>query len=103
MRERKDIVLIDGDIYIAPTVNDLPLQPSDAQSIGNIINAAPGWYKDTPSLGVNILAYLNAPNKIQKLNAMIRLMLSSDGYNSNPVSVFSNGSLFSVTANANLI
>jgi len=102
MRNRVDIVLVNNDIYIDPNVNDLPLQPSDAQHITDIINASPGWYKQYPQLGVGILLYLNSPGRLQQLLASVRLQLQSDGYSSNPTAVFSNNSLYSITANASL-
>lgn len=73
MDSRKDIliVVVDSDIsYIL----------SDVQHVEDTINAAPGWWKENPSDGVNIRAYLNSDGQAQVLARSISVQLQSDLY-----------------------
>lgn len=73
MDSRKDIliVVVDSDIsYIL----------SDVQHVEDTINAVPGWWKENPSDGVNIRAYLNSDGQAQVLARSISVQLQSDLY-----------------------
>ena len=73
-----EIVILDDDIVWAI---------SDEQHIQDTINAAPGWWKENFSDGVNIRAYLNAQGQEQILSRAIKTQLESDLYQVNNPSV----------------
>lgn len=91
------------DILIEVVNNDIQYISSDVQHVEDTINAAPGWWKENPSDGVNIRAYLNASGQEQVLSRSISVNLQSDLYIvTNPVVNFdSNGQLF-INPNATL-
>ena len=74
----------DNDILIE--YGDFAIFESDQQHILDIIYAAPNWYKEYPSCGLNIQKYLsgNGTNGIDKgnLNRNLQLQLQADGYSS---------------------
>jgi hypothetical protein len=70
--ENDDLVIENGDFVIAP---------SDKQHIKDILQSAPGWYKEFPLVGFNPFARLNARNNKQALNKDAKIQLQADGYN----------------------
>jgi len=91
------------DILIEIVNNDVQFVLSDTQHVEDTINAAPGWWKENPSDGVNIRAYLNSDGQAQVLARSITVQLQSDLYTvTNPQVVFdTNGKLF-INPNATL-
>jgi len=91
------------DILIDIVNNDVQFVLSDTQHVEDTINAAPGWWKENPSDGVNIRAYLNSDGQAQVLARSITVQLQSDLYTvTNPQVVFdANGKLF-INPNATL-
>lgn len=91
------------DILIDVVDNDIQWVASDVQHVEDTINAAPGWWKENPSDGVNIRAYLNSDGKAQVLSRSISVQLQSDLYIvTNPQVVFdANGRLY-INPNATL-
>ena len=91
------------DILIEVVNNDIQWVASDVQHVQDTINAAPGWWKESPSDGVNIRAYLNSSGQEQVLSRSISINLQSDLYIvTNPVVKFdSNGKLY-ISPNATL-
>lgn len=83
------------DILIKIVNNDVQLVDSDEQHVRDTINGAPGWWKENPSDGVNIRAYLNSDGQEQVLARSIMVQLTSDQYTvTNPkVSFDSSGKL----------
>ena len=84
------------DILIEVLNNDIQYILSDTQHVEDTINAAPGWWKENPSDGVNIRAYLNSDGQAQVLARSIQVQLQSDLYIvTNPVVKFdANGKLY---------
>ena len=69
------------------------LVESDDQHVTDTINAAPGWWKETPTEGVGIMKYLKGKNS-QELSRAIQINLKADGYDSRPdISFDANGKL----------
>ena len=91
------------DILIEVVNNDIQYVLSDVQHVEDTINAAPGWWKENPSDGVNIRAYLNSDGQAQVLARSIAVQLQSDLYIvTNPTVNFdTNGKLF-ISPNATL-
>lgn len=82
------------DILIDVIDSDIKFVFSDTQHVEDTINAAPGWWKENPSDGVNIRAYLNSDGQAQVLARSIQVNLQSDLYLCSPVVNFdSNGKL----------
>ncbi len=74
----KDFLLTE-DNELTIQSGDLLVAESEYQHIKDILEAAPGHYKQYPLLGANIRNFQNGPMSItQKRN--IRLHLESDGY-----------------------
>lgn len=90
--DRYDIQLKDNALVIEN--NDVVWGISDEQHIQDTINAAPGWWKENFSDGVNVRAFLNSQGQEQSLARKIIIQLQSDLYNvSNPQVSFENGKL----------
>jgi hypothetical protein len=53
---------------------------SDTQHVKDIILSFPGWWKNSPSIGVGVTNYIGSPNKLQQLNREIRLNLLADNF-----------------------
>lgn len=68
------------DILIEVVDNDIQYVLSDVQHVQDTINGAPGWWKENPSDGVNIRAYLNSDGQAQVLARSIAVQLQSDLY-----------------------
>ena len=73
----------DNDILI--DLGDFIVDFSDQQHILDIVYAAPNWYKEYPSCGVNIQKFLSGngsdgKNK-ENLTRVMQLQLQADGYN----------------------
>jgi len=92
MENRIDIKLDDNDLLILN--DDLVLVDSDDQHVTDTINAAPGWWKETPTEGVGIMKYLKGKGNSQDISRAIQINLKSDGYDSRPdISFDTNGKL----------
>ncbi|CAN5437071.1 hypothetical protein BH09BAC1_BH09BAC1_05020 [soil metagenome] len=79
--EAKDILLdSDGDLLIRE--GDFVVGPSDDQHVLDILMSAPGDWRQSPLVGVNIITFLNAPMDGTQRNALrqkIALQLQLDG------------------------
>ena len=99
MENRIDIKLDDNDLLILN--DDLVLVESDDQHIADTINAAPGWWKETPTEGVGIMKYLKGKNS-QELSRAIQINLKADGYDSRPVISFNTNGKLTINPNVKL-
>ena len=79
MASRYDIGLNNNDLLIQD--GDFTILESDEQHIIDNIGAFPGWWKQYPNDGVGIVAYQKGNADIQQIQKVLRLQLSSDGYN----------------------
>jgi len=81
----RDIALtnLDGDLLIKN--GDLSFIDSDAQHIHDIINDAPGEWKQYPVLGCNISNYQYSPVSSASIEQKIQSQLTADGYVASPV------------------
>lgn len=72
---------LDGDLWIKN--GDFITGPSDSQNIYDIIDSAPGDWKQFPSIGVNLNFYSNitALNHLNTLQLNIKNQLIADGFN----------------------
>ncbi len=77
--ERNDILSNDTGLRVES--NDLVFGASDKQHIEDTINAAPGWWVENFTDGVNIRAFLNSDGQAQVLSRKIKLQLQADLYN----------------------
>lgn len=73
-------ILLDENGEILFRNGDFLVGPSDKQSIQNILNAHPGWWKQFPTLGVGMSDYINSKNKQQQMQRSIKLQLESDAF-----------------------
>jgi len=77
-----DLQIINGDFVVGP---------SDNQHVSDIIMSPAGSFKQFPSLGVGVMNYLKSQNGLS-MEALIKQMLQSDGYQMSQVSAdFKNG------------
>lgn len=91
------------DILIEVKDNDIQYVLSDEQHVQDTINAAPGWWKESPQDGVNIRAYLNSDGQEQVLARSISVQLQSDLYQVvNPVVKFGTDGKLYINPNATL-
>ena len=60
--------------------NDLVYDISDTQHVQDTLNAAPGWWKENISDGVDIRSFINSSQQEQILARKIKLQLESDLY-----------------------
>lgn len=91
------------DIQIAVINNDISWVLSDEQHVQDTINAATGWWKENPSDGVNIRAYLNSDGQEQVLARSISVQLQSDLYTvTNPIIKFDTTGKLYIQPNATL-
>ena len=82
--DRYDL-LSDSNNNLIVLNNDMVFDISDTQHIEDTINAAPGWWKENFTDGVNIRSYLNSTGQEQVIARSLRIQLESDLYNvSNP-------------------
>lgn len=90
--ERFDILSAEnGDLLVSD--NDLVFGASDTQHIQDTINAAPGWWKEHFTDGVNIFTYLNSSGQEQVLCRSVKIQLESDLYTVvNPTAQYSSDS-----------
>ena len=92
MAIRYDLGLNNNDLTISN--NDVTFVESDTQHIADCINSNAGWWKENPTAGVNIMAYLKSRTNGQDLARVAKIQLTSDGYNCRPTtSIDSNGQL----------
>lgn len=90
------------DLGLIINDNDAIWDKSDTQHVQDIINAAPGWWKENHTLGVNIRLYLSSTGQEQVLQRSLKINLESDLYTvTNPKVYFHNGSLI-VQSNATI-
>ena len=83
--------------------NDLVYDISDTQHVQDTLNAAPGWWKENYSDGVNIKSYLNSSQQEQILARKIKLQLESDLYTvTNPKVYFDINGTMNVEPNATI-
>ena len=79
----KDFILNSNDLL---TLNgDFVIDTSDPQHLADTLNAFPGWWKENPSDGVGVFAYLNSAGQEQQLRRNIQIQLKSDNYAAAPI------------------
>jgi hypothetical protein len=101
MALRYDIALENNDLAFAN--GDLFISESDEQHIIDIINCFPGWWKETPFMGVGLMQYMKSSTSPQEVNKNVKAQLQADGYtlNSNYVSLNAAG-LLTINPNVNV-
>lgn len=85
MAKSLDIGLYKNDLYFKD--GDFAIVESDEQHVSDTIAAFPGWWKENPTDGVGLFAYLHSGGQDQRLKRSIKINLISDGYRSDAVSV----------------
>lgn len=99
MATNKDILLYKNDLYAVD--GDFPIGESDVQHVCDTIAAFPGWWKENPTDGVGIRAYMHSAGQELKLKRSMQINLQSDGYDGNAAVVeLNNIGLLTVTPNA---
>lgn len=83
----------DGDLKISN--GDLVVGESDNQHIRDLIEGAPGWWKQFPLAGLNPYKYYNSKNSEQTVKNDVKKQLTQDGYVDivADISIESNGKL----------
>lgn len=71
MDVNNDLTIDNGDFFVSY---------SDNQHITDIIYSSPGFWKEFPDVGVNIITYLNSSGQQQQLRNNIQTQLVNDGY-----------------------
>lgn len=76
----KDIKIKDNDLDFVYSEfgGDMGSEISDNRHIQDIISSFPGYWKETPLIGVGIDSYVNSKGKTQELEKKIRVNLESD-------------------------
>jgi len=77
-------LLLDGDDLLIKD-SDFVVGESDMQHIEDTINATPGYWKEYPNDGVDIVSYENSTGEEQDIQRTAKLQLQSDGYRVNPI------------------
>lgn len=93
-----------GDTLIDDT-GDIDFAPSDEDHIIDTINAAPGWWKEYPADGVDIMQYSAASStSLSLLARKIKVELNSDGYQvANPIIGLDPAGNLSINPNATIV
>lgn len=97
--KNKDIALYKNDLYAVD--GDFAVTESDVQHVSDTIAAFPGWWKENPTDGVGVRAYLHSAGQELKLKRVTQINLESDGYDANAadIKLDSSGNL-TITPNA---
>ena len=74
-----------NDLFINTSTGDFEVGYSDDNHVSDIINSAPGYWKQFPLLGANLFYYLNSSGKQQELKNKISTQLIADGYKINDI------------------
>jgi hypothetical protein len=70
----------DGDLYIDPVKKDIVLEASDRRHIKDVLNAAPGHFKEFPLVGWDPFRRLNARYNKLEGNQSAKTQLQADGW-----------------------
>ena len=99
MATNKDILLYQDDLYTVD--GDFAIGESDVQHVADTIAAFPGWWKENPTDGVGVRAYLHSAGQELKLKRILQIQLQSDGYDPNAATVeLNNAGQLTITPNA---
>ena len=99
--DRYDLQSNKGGLIISG--NDVVFDISDTQHVEDTLNAAPGWWKENFSDGVNIRSFLNSSGQEQVLAREIKLQLQSDLYTvTNPKVYFDTNGKLNIEPNATI-
>ena len=80
MAQNDDIqVSIENDLLFAD--GDLLVSEASEQQVQNILQAAPGQFRNSPLVGLDVTSLQNATVNRESLKGEIKLQLSSDGFN----------------------
>lgn len=99
MATNTDIGLYNNDLYAVD--GDFAIVESDVQHVADTIAAFPGWWKENPTDGVGVRAYLHSAGQQLKLQRVLQIQLQSDGYNPQAATVtLSETGTLTITPNA---
>lgn len=88
MAKAKDIRFDDsGDLFINAETGDFEIIESDTRHVQDIIEGFAGWWKEFPLLGVGIKRFIASSGSIQRISRLIKIQLSSDGYDVDSINV----------------
>lgn len=96
---RTDLKQTDNDIVILD--NDLIIAESDDQHIQDTIEATFGWWKQTFTEGVGIMAYLKSRDAAE-LSRTMKINLELDGYICDPIIKMDGNGTLIVNPNVNI-
>ena len=103
MAVRTDIQLTDDNELVFLN-GDLAIGESDQQHIKDTINASPGWWKEFPTDGVDVIRYQNAAGENEKLARKIKIELEKDGYKvDNPILNYDADGTLNIYPNATIV
>ena len=95
---RQDFAVMNNDLLF--NNGDIAVSISDVQHVMDTIAAFPGWWKEFPSDGVGLFAYLGSVGQEQVLNRSIQIQLKADGYRAGPDIVSSPNGTFEINPSA---
>lgn len=99
--DRFDIQYDDNGLIVKD--NDLVWGASDTQHVQDTLNAAPGWWIENFTDGVNIRSFLNSSGQEQVLARLMKIQLESDLYTvTNPKVYFTVDGKMNVEPNATI-
>lgn len=94
----QDFIIEDGDLVFED--GDIKVAESDRYHIADILQASKGSYRNSPTLGVNILLKIAGNANPEFLKREIRQQLESDGYQIDELEVSKTHDEMDVTINA---
>lgn len=99
MAVRHDIAINSNNLVVSQ--GDFAIAASDMQHIQDTINAAPGWWKEFPLDGVDVVRFSKASSDLQFLARKIKTELQADGYKvDNPIISLSPAGKLTINPNA---
>ena len=75
----KDFLTNTNDLTINNN-GDFQITESNDQNIEDILYSVPGYWKESPLVGVNLYYFLNSSGKQQEMKNIINTQLTSDGF-----------------------
>ena len=91
---------LENDLLIDSSTGDFLISESDTRHVDDIIESFPGWWKESPTVGVGINRNLAQSNLRLVLSREIVVQLSADDYTVDEVEFDENFEVF-ITGNRN--
>lgn len=86
---RQDLSLNENDDLIIAN-GDLVVKTSDEQHVNHLLKANKGYYKEFPTTGCGLIAFIKKQNADKLIEHEISTQLNADGYLTNNLSIDNN-------------